>query len=557
MTQTIDALFIPVYVNVDRWDNDDVADDPGPNPARRHGVELALSEDHFKEEIDLVVDGKLYDVSRVLSLARYGTTAEYQRYDAFNITLLSGSYYLNLLHRHGFSARVANIANRHSFAELGRHYAPRFVMLSTTLALDSNEHETIPMAVRQIRRQWPDAIVVLGGLLLVSYRNSYSRAWFDNLLRYYGADVYVVSAQSEHPALEILRRGSMEALLDGPRLPATYIVAKGEVHGPAETPEPGYSMADGSIAWSTLPQTEHLYHTVHMRTARSCAFQCAFCEYPVNQGPLTLAPIEAVERELAELRRLGTVRSIIFTDDTFNVPLRRFKDLLRVLAKYEFTWYSFFRPQVADAETVALMKQSGCRGVMVGLESADNQILRNMHKNAQVDHYRRGVALLKQAGIHVHAGFIIGFPGETEETAYKVARFIDELEIDFTTINPWVYLPSTPIAQRAAEFGLEGSALNWRHATMDSAQANLLARAVAQEQKAAVHNSARGRPWLEFLFYANGLSVGEARTVIGTYNRLIARANTREMITRGAETAELRAILARHEFPRPYPMAAP
>ena len=59
-----------------------------------------------------------------------------------------------------------------------------------------------------------------------------------------------------------------------------------KIIAPADMSEAELGLADNYIRWSELPQTEHLYHTVHMRTARSCAFKCAFCEYPVNQGPL-------------------------------------------------------------------------------------------------------------------------------------------------------------------------------------------------------------------------------------------------------------------------------
>ena len=100
-------------------------------------------------------------------------------------------------------------------------------------------------------------------------------------------------------------------------------------------------MADAYIRWNHLPQTDHLYHTVHTRTARSCAFNCAFCEYPVNQGPLTLAPLDAIRRELDELTELGIVRSLVFTDDTFNVPRKRFQEIVRLLTRYDFEWYSF------------------------------------------------------------------------------------------------------------------------------------------------------------------------------------------------------------------------
>ena len=91
-------------------------------------------------------------------------------------------------------------------------------------------------------------------------------------------------------------------------------------------------------AWKTLHSLEsaanNFYHRAYAYCA-SCAFKCAFCEYPVNQGPLTL-PIEIVEKELREIQAVSEIRSLIFTDDTFNVPLGVSKDLLRILAKYDF-----------------------------------------------------------------------------------------------------------------------------------------------------------------------------------------------------------------------------
>jgi len=310
-------------------------------------------------------------------------------------------------------------------------------------------------------------------------------------------------------------------------------------------------MRDSYVRWSQLPQTDHLYHTVHMRTARSCAFQCAFCEYPVNQGPLTLMPVETVDRELSELQSLGKVRSLIFTDDTFNVPLGRFKELLKVLAKYEFEWYSFYRPQYADQDTAKWMKEAHCKAVFAGLESADDQVLKNMNKVAKVDQYKRGIEQLKKQGIHVHANFIVGFPGETEESAEKIVHFLDEMEIPFCTVCTWVYIPSTPIGERAREFGIEGMGIEWKHNTMDSRQAQNLARRIVAEQKYSVHNAVRGEAWSEFLLYANGFSVDDVSLAVSTFNRFLGRDVDENEIRSSAEYAALRATLDRHPMPRP------
>src|SRR5215208_3578728 len=157
MPEAIDALFIPFYSNIDRWHNDTGRDYEYPSKARNSAILEALSDERFmKDEVDLVMDGKLYDFSRFLSWVQYGTTTEFERYEPFTLTLLAGTYYLGLLHRHGFSVRVANAVHRGRLEQLGRRYDPRFILLSTTLLFDAAERESIPLAIQQIRSQWPD-----------------------------------------------------------------------------------------------------------------------------------------------------------------------------------------------------------------------------------------------------------------------------------------------------------------------------------------------------------------------------------------------------------------
>ena len=551
MPQKIDALFISYFADVDRWHNDD-ADDAAPNTARTRAVITALADSvSTKDEMDIVVDGRLYDFSRFLSCVRYGTAAEHRRYDPFNITLLAGTYYLSLLCQRGYDVRVANAVDRQLLKRLVTEYEPRFVLLSTTLLFDAADRALLPAAITQIRALWPNAVIVLGGLMLVSYSKNFPRQGFLKLLQSYNADVYVVSPRGEQPMLEILRRGSLDAILKGPRIANTYVRSGREVLVPDDFVEPADGLASNQIRWAQLPQTGHLYHTVHLRTARSCAFQCAFCEYPVNQGPLTLAPVDVVDQELGELKALGSVRSIVFTDDTFNVPLRRFKELLRVLRKYNFEWYSFFRPQYADDETARLMKEAGCRAVFAGLEFVDDQVLHNMHKVAKADAYRRGIEQLMKSDIRVHANFIVGFPGETEQSAGKIVPFLEETGIEFCTVCPWAFIPSTPIGKRKHEFGLEGAGYRWRHSTMTSVTAQSLTRQIVNERKYAIHNAVRGEAWTEFLLYANGFSVNDVRLAIQAFNNCAGRDMAEAELQNSPEYGPLKALLTKHEMPVP------
>jgi p-methyltransferase len=210
-----------------------------------------------------------------------------------------------------------------------------------------------------------------------------------------------------------------------------------------------------------------------MRTARSCAFNCSFCNYPTRAGKLTLAGIEAVERELDSIRQLEAVKNVVFIDDTFNVPLPRFKDLCRMMIRknYGFNWYSYFRCSNSDEEAIDLMAESGCKGVFLGIESGSPAILKKMNKAATIEKYAEGMRLLRQRGVLTFGSFIVGFPGETKETVSETVEFIAENRPDYYRAQIWYCEPGTPIDQRRSEYAVDGEGFVWRHATMDSLEA--------------------------------------------------------------------------------------
>src|SRR5262249_47072636 len=146
-----------------------------------------------------------------------------------------------------------------------------------------------------------------------------------------------------------------------------------------------------------------------------------------------------VERELDKLAALGTVTTLTFIDDTFNVPKRRFKELLRMMIRnrYDFKWNSFYRADHGDEQAIALMAETGCEGVFLGVESGSDTMLKAMNKTARRKDYLKAIPLLQQHGISCYASLIIGYPGETRETVDETIDLIERAAPDYFRAQLW------------------------------------------------------------------------------------------------------------------------
>ena len=121
--------------------------------------------------------------------------------------------------------------------------------------------------------------------------------------------------------------------------------------------------------------------TLQLRTVSGCPFSCAFCTYPTTAGKFKTSDVEGFREQLDEISKISEIKSIILIDDTPNVPLKRFRKLVDVLKEYDFKWYSFLRAQYMDDQLAKSMAESGCDGVYLGIESANDVVLENMNKN--------------------------------------------------------------------------------------------------------------------------------------------------------------------------------
>jgi p-methyltransferase len=386
------------------------------------------------------------------------------RYHVAKLPSLGVYYLTNYLRAHGVSAEYVNFFNeeRDHFRDLLRH-APRAVAITTTFYFEAQPIQEIADFVRE---HSPSTKIIVGGPHIFNVCNDHCEDMRDALLEEIGADVYVFDSQGELTLTRVCQE-LKRPHPDLSRIPNVIQPAPdGTMRwGPREI-EHNDLNAD-AVDWSRFDSTL-LTPTVQARTARSCAYKCAFCRYPVMAGDLDLASLETVERELDTLARMG-VSHILFIDDTFNIPLKRFKDICRLMIRkqYGFRWFSYFRCANADHESFDLMAQAGCAGVFLGIESADDGVLKVMNKVATAAKYLQGIQALNSRGIITYASFIIGHPSETEDSAMKTLAFIDEAKPAFYGLEAFFYDPKVPIGRRADEFGMKGSGYAWKHNTMD------------------------------------------------------------------------------------------
>lgn len=322
--------------------------------------------------------------------------------------------------------------------------------------------------VEFIRAHNPEVYIIIGGPFISTQVRTLAPAALEYMFNSVGADFYVNSSQGESALTEIIR--ALKDHLSCGCIPNIYYKSSDGYKGTPVIPEEN-KLAENMVNWDLF--SGRMSESLNIRTAISCPFSCSFCGFPQHAGKYQTVPVEKIEKELDAIAKTGKVKSIHFIDDTFNVPRERFAKILKMMIKnkYEFKWYSHYRCQFADSGIIDLMKESGCEGVFLGIESGNNQVLKNMRKAACVEDYFKGVSLLKEKEILTYGSFIIGFPGETGRTAADTIRFIKESGLDFYRAQLWYCVPLTPIWHEREKYKLKGESFEWSHSTMNSQEA--------------------------------------------------------------------------------------
>jgi radical SAM superfamily enzyme YgiQ (UPF0313 family) len=204
-------------------------------------------------------------------------------------------------------------------------------------------------------------------------------------------------------------------------------------------------------------------------TSRGCPAGCTYCIKHVSyQFSVRLRTPEHIMEELWILKKHG-MNNIHMYADLFTVSREQVVGLCKLMIeeKINLKWTCNSRVDYVDEKMLQLMGQAGCRLISWGIESGNEQILRHARKGAYPDKADRALRWAKKAGIMNWGYFIIGLPGETEDTIRETIDFSKNLPLDIALFHVAAPYPGTPFFFEVVKNGWFREGTKWEQVDMD------------------------------------------------------------------------------------------
>jgi radical SAM superfamily enzyme YgiQ (UPF0313 family) len=194
-----------------------------------------------------------------------------------------------------------------------------------------------------------------------------------------------------------------------------------------------------------------------LMTSRGCPYRCTFCFKSIfGRKYITKSPKKIVEEIKYLIEKLG-VKELLFYDDSFTLDRNRAIELCNEIIKnnIKIPWSCETRVNLVDKELLEKMKEAGCYIISYGVESGDQTILNNLKKDITIEQAKNAFKLTKKVGILTVAYFMIGSPGDTNETIRKTIDFAKELDSDFAQFSICTPFPGSELFDNLSKKGIK------------------------------------------------------------------------------------------------------
>ncbi|MBO4281750.1 MAG: radical SAM protein [Bacteroidales bacterium] len=288
----------------------------------------------------------------------------------------------------------------------------------------SGEYEDLARMVGYGRRIKPDMFIVVGGGIVTADPTS-------TLTAFEEADCGIIG-EGEETVVELISALSERQSLDGVN-GLIYRESDGlhitrprkEIMDLDILPFPDYEGFDYA---SYLEQNPDLsdegkkYSQVSVIGGRSCKYNCTFCFHP-SGTKYRQRSLDSIFAEINHLVNHFPISYIALREELFATDNNRVRDFCRRIEQYDVDWSIQLRIDSINQELVDILRNTRCRYVFVGVESADDKILRSMRKGITREQIEKALEMLHQAGLNSRSGVIFGDEAETFETAQNTLHW--------------------------------------------------------------------------------------------------------------------------------------
>jgi len=291
-----------------------------------------------------------------------------------------------------------------------------------------------------------------------------------------------------------LRRGGAKVVIGGLHATAVpeealehadaVVAGEGETAWPQilEDAEAGrlggiYRGAQFDLSCAPMPRFDLLdiekYNRLTVQTARGCPWRCEFCASSVLlTDKYKQKPIAKVLAEIDRIRELWPRPFLEFADDNSFVHRAYWRELLPQLARRRIRWFTETDISIADdPDFLRLLRNSGCKQVLIGLESPDEAGLSGIEQKTDWKRKRfadslAAVRRIQAHGIRVNACFVLGLPGHTPDVFDAIVETVQTMvpfDVQVTVQTPF---PGTPLYARLLREGRLPDPKPWDRCTL-------------------------------------------------------------------------------------------
>src|SRR5262249_48566589 len=214
------------------------------------------------------------------------------------------------------------------------------------------------------------------------------------------------------------------------------------------------------------------YNRMTVQTSRGCPLDCEFCAASLRiTSAFQQKPVPLVVEEIRAALGVTAHPFFEFADDNTFLNKKWGKEFLRAIAPLGLNWFTETDISVADDdELLDLLAESGCRQILVGLESPGADDLEGVDphnwKPKRAGRYLEAIDKIQSRGVTVNGCFVLGLDNHTPEIFARVKDFVARsrlLEVQITVQTPF---PGTPLYDRLAREGRLLQPRYWERCTL-------------------------------------------------------------------------------------------